>query len=97
MLESDLEDEVVDWIDSEGGYALKLKIEGQRGWGDRSLFLPEATFAVAELKRPGKNDRSINQKKWVRRLRELGFPVDFCESLDEVKELVRRARSLRCL
>lgn len=88
-LESDLEDEVVQWAKSEGGYAVKLYLASERGWADRTIWLPEGRVILPELKRPGKNDGgSINQKKWRRRLRELGFATDFCETLDEVKALL---------
>lgn len=90
MLESELEDEVVEWVKTRGGYALKLKIENEQGWPDRTLFLPGATIALPELKRPNGRRRHM-QKLWVRRLAALGFQIDFCTSLEEVKELVRRA------
>ena len=74
----------------EGGYSVKLKIEGERGWADRTIFLPDRQIIIPELKRPGKNDGgSFNQKKWVRRLAGLGFPTAFCETLDEVKALLK--------
>lgn len=88
MTEDDLEQEVIEWAKTEGGYALKLKIESARGWPDRTIWLPEGRVIVPELKKPGKNDRSVNQRKWVRRLRELGHAAAFCETLDEVKDLL---------
>jgi hypothetical protein len=87
--EADFEDEVVNWAESRGGYALKLQIIGERGWGDRTIFLPERRLIIPELKKPGKNDGgSVNQRKWVRRLSELGFPTAFCESIDDVERLL---------
>ena len=88
MTEADLETDVVRLAKGLGGYALKLKIEAERGWGDRTLFLPEAKIAIAELKKPGKSDRSVNQRKWIRRLQQLGFAADFCETVDDVKRLL---------
>lgn len=89
MRESDLERNVVKWAEDQGGYALKLKIEGQRGWADRTIFLPERRLILPELKKPGKNDGgSVNQHKWVRRLSELGFPTGFCESIEDVERLL---------
>lgn len=91
MLESDLEDEVVEWAKQMGGFALKLKIENEQGWPDRTLFLPGATIALPELKRP-KGRRRHMQKLWVRRLAALGFQIDFCTSLQQVQDLVSKAR-----
>jgi hypothetical protein len=89
MNESDLEADVIAWANSQGGYALKLKIDGQRGFPDRTIFLPGSQLIIPELKKPNKNDGgSVNQKKWVRRLSELGFSTAFCESLDDVKALL---------
>jgi len=89
MTESDLESDVVKWAEARGGYALKLRIDGERGWADRSIFLPNRQLIIPELKNPGKNDGgSVNQKKWVRRLSELGFPTAFCESIDDVERLL---------
>jgi len=89
LTEAKLEEQVVEWADGLGGYALKLKIDGERGFQDRTIWLPERRVIIPELKRPGKNDGgSVNQKKWVRRLRALGFPTGFCETLDDVKRLL---------
>jgi hypothetical protein len=90
MLEADLEADVVAWAKDQGGYSLKLKIEGQRGWADQTIFLPDRRIILPELKRPKHNDGgSINQKKWVRRLSALGFPTAFCESVEDVERLLR--------
>ena len=88
-LESDLEADVVEWATSEGGYSVKLKIENERGWADQTIFLPDRRIIIPELKRPKKNKRSFNQEKWIARLSRLGFPTGFCESLDDVKELLK--------
>lgn len=88
-LESDLENDVVEWADSEGGYAVKLKLDNERGWADRTIWLPGRRVIIPELKRPKRNRQSVNQKKWVRRLTALGFPTAFCENLEQVKELLR--------
>ena len=89
MKESELENDVVEWAESQGGFALKLKIEGQRGWPDRTILLPDHRIVFAELKRPNKNRYSINQEIWIRRLINLGFPAGFYESLDDVKGLLK--------
>ena len=87
MLEDQLEAAVVEWAESQGGYAVRLYIDGERGWPDETIFLPNRKIILPELKRPKKNHRSVNQKKWIRRLSSLGFPTGFCESLEDVKRL----------
>lgn len=89
-LESDLQRRVVQWADDLGGYAVQL-VDQQRGWPDLTIFLPDAKIVIPELKRPGKNKRYQMQKVWVKRLQRLGFAADFCQSLDEVKELLEVA------
>jgi len=88
-LESDIEAEVVEWATTQGGYSVKLKLDGERGWPDQTIWLPGGRVIVPELKRPRRNKRSINQEKWIRRLTRLGFDAGFCESLGDVKKLAR--------
>jgi hypothetical protein len=89
-LESDLEREVVKWAEDLGGYALKLKDE-ERGWPDRTILLPDATIVFPELKRPKRQKRYHMQKLWIDRLQRLGFAADFCESMEDVANLVAEA------
>ena len=89
MLESSLEKEVVEWAASEGGEAFKLKIDGRRGWPDRTIFLPGARIIIPELKRlTGSTKKYEQQKHRVAWLQSLGFGAGFCTTLDEVKELL---------
>lgn len=88
-LESNLEDEVVRWAKDEGGRALKLKIENERGMTDRTIILPERRIIFPELKRPkGSTKRYEQQKRMIEWLQSMGFPAGFCQTLDEVKRLL---------
>lgn len=86
-LEKDLEKRVCDWADDLGGYALKLKDE-ERGWPDRTIWLPGGRVIVPELKRPGRQKRYEQQKRWVERLQRLGHAAGFCETLTDVERLL---------
>jgi len=88
MLESNIEKTVVEWAGSEGGKALKLKNE-ERGFPDRTIILPGARIAFPELKRPKKNKRYEQQKRMIAWLQSMGFPAEFCDNLESVKELLR--------
>lgn len=87
MLESNLEDDVVKWAEAEGGRALKLKIENERGFPDRTIILPGGRIAIPELKRPKRNKRSRQQIEMVAWLQVMGIPSAFCETIDDVYEL----------
>ena len=90
MLESDLEQEVVEWARSQGGRAVKLKAENERGWPDRTIFLPCGFIAFVELKRAkGSTKKYEQQKRTIAWLKAGGFPAAFCETLDDVKELCK--------
>lgn len=89
-LESELEKEVVKWVEAQGGRALKLKIENERGFPDRTIILPCGFIAFVELKRPkGSTKKYEQQKRMVEWLKGQGFPAEFCETLDDVKRLCK--------
>lgn len=91
MIEADVEDEVVNWVVSEGGRAPKLVIYNEQGFPDRTLLLPGGKIVFPELKRPKGGRRRSRQELWVKWLNELGFQADFCTSIERVKELARKA------
>lgn len=75
-LEASLEDRIVADIARRGGDAHKLVLLGQRGWPDRTCFLPGGELVIIEVKRPdGTGVVSVQQTRWRRRLVELGFRV----------------------
>jgi Holliday junction resolvase-like predicted endonuclease len=86
MVEADIENEVVAWCKANGGEALKLKLEGQRGWPDRTILMPGGVVVFVELKHKAKP--SFQQLRWLARLEELGFTAGICHSLDDVKGLL---------
>lgn len=88
MLESDFEKKVVDWADSIGGVAVKLKEDNKRGFPDRTILLPDARIVFAELKRPSKSKKYHQQKVWIERLQELGFAAGFFDNLEDIEGLL---------
>lgn len=90
MIEKDIEREVVRMVANIGGLAVKLK-DDQRGFPDRTILLPDATIAFAELKLPGRNKRYKMQEVWIDRLQQLGFAAAFCETVEEVRDLCSKA------
>ena len=87
MAEADIEKDVVRFVESVGGECLKLKIDGQRGWPDRTLLLQEGLILFVELKTKSGRIRQ-QQVHWVSRLKSLGFKVKVCRSLEEVRNFV---------
>jgi len=86
-LESDFEKQVVRWAADRGGEALKLKIESERGFPDRTIFLPEGEILIPELKRPRNGKQYEQQRRRVAWLQRLGFASDFISSMEELEEL----------
>jgi hypothetical protein len=89
LIEADLEREVVKWAIANGGRALKLKIDNERGFPDRTIFLPDGEILIPELKRPGKSKKYEQQKRNIAWLQDLGFAAAFVDSLGELEELHR--------
>jgi hypothetical protein len=78
MLEKEIEAQICKWVEEDGGYAIKVKIESQRGFPDRLIILHDMMI-FAELKLP-KGTLSAHQRKWVDDLRKLGHHAIVCYS-----------------
>lgn len=74
LLESQIENAVVKYVERLDGEALKLRIDGRNGYPDRTIKLPNGIEFLIEFKTPAGKLRSA-QKKWIKRLRELGSRV----------------------
>jgi hypothetical protein len=92
-IEAIVEAEIVAYAKAEGGRAFKLKIEGERGWPDRTLILPGGVIVFPEAKRQKGNKASPQQEKIIAFLRACGFQAEVVRTLDEVKAMVERARN----
>ena len=88
-LETEIEEEFVDWVYQQGGKSLKLRIDGVNGFPDQTVFLNGKVFFI-EFKRPG-GMPSWKQKDWAKQLREQGQKVLITDSIDKAKEFVTHA------
>ena len=76
--EADIENDFVKYAESRGCLAIKLRIDGQRGFPDRTVITPRGRVLFIEFKKPG-GQLSYHQQRWIRNLRSLGhvaFSVD---------------------
>ncbi len=48
-LESTLETDIVNWVEDQGGRAVKLKVDGERGFPDRTIFMPDGRMIFVEI------------------------------------------------
>lgn len=93
--EAKVEADIVAWATSMGGVALKLKLEGVRGFPDRTILLPGGILLFVEVKEPKGGVVSQQQKDWIKKLTALGFLVIVATSLPQVVgavEILRMAQ-----
>ena len=79
MLEKDIE-KVVKWCLTQGYECLKLRIDGENGFPDRTVITPQGIFFV-EMKRPGGKLRA-RQRVWLDKLTNLGYSADCFDTLE---------------
>ena len=87
MLERDIEARVVKYVESLGGEALKLRIDGKNGFPDRTVILPNGKVFFVEFKTPDGSLRSA-QTKAIRRLTKLRQEVHVVRSVQAGLDLV---------
>ncbi|MEM1224579.1 MAG: VRR-NUC domain-containing protein [Planctomycetota bacterium] len=85
--ESDLERQVVEYVESKGGEALKLRLDNRRGFPDRTILLPGGVVLFLELKKPG-GRLSHHQEQWLERMNRLGLRAMWSDNFERVKEEV---------
>jgi hypothetical protein len=88
LKEKQIEKEFVDWCEEQKYLCLKLVIEGQRYFPDRTVFLPSGTVMFFEFKKP-KGKLSKGQKEMLLTLCALGFNCHVVTSADAAKDLVK--------
>ena len=77
------------WCRSQGFKALKLSLNGRRGFPDRTILLGNGKIVCVELKAPG-GQASAHQSNWLTTLRKYGIPCLLTDSLDDAKLFVER-------
>jgi hypothetical protein len=85
-LESKIEQDFVDYAESLGCRALKLRIDGQRGFPDRTVLTPVGVLFL-EFKRPGGRTH-VQQRGWIFRLHEMGFVADIVDNYSDAVDLL---------
>lgn len=72
-----------------GGLCLKLILKGERGFPDRTFLFPGGLVMFVEMKRLTAGSKpSAQQKRWLARLRKLGFTAEVCRTVAEVEALL---------
>lgn len=85
-IESEIEAAFVAYAEARGCQALKLRIDGQNGFPDRTVLMPDRRVLFFEFKRPGGKLRPM-QRVWWMTLESLGHRVHAPESFSEAKEI----------
>lgn len=80
-LEVRTENAFVRHVKRRGLEALKLRIDGQNGFPDRTVFLGDGRVFYIEFKRTAADSLRPAQRKWKTRLEGLGFTVLVTHSL----------------
>lgn len=86
MRESELEESVCRAVEKRGGLSLKLKVDGQRGFPDRLILLPDHKPLFVELKKPGGGKVSPQQRFWLIVLNGLGVRAIVADTLEDVEK-----------
>lgn len=87
-LETDLEEECVRYAEALGALALKLEIKGQRGFPDRSFFMPNGRMFFVEFKREKRNDTSVQQHHWADQLKRHKQAVYFISDFEHFRNVI---------
>lgn len=89
-LESSLEERCVQIIERLGGMALKLQINGVRGFPDRTILMPGAKIWFAEFKRIKSGRVSSQQLRWIERLGKAGFNAYVIDNEADFEKALRK-------
>jgi hypothetical protein len=87
MSEQRIEQQFVRWCERNQLPCLKLVLQGQRGWPDRTILLPSGRIAVIEFKTDD-GVVSPQQRYWLERLTQLGFANGVARSKEEAIRIV---------
>lgn len=86
-LEVPAEDIVCGLAEEAGWFVRKLTWVGRRGAPDR-MFVKPGRFVLIEFKRP-KKDATVQQSKEHVRLRQAGFEVHTCPTIEEALTVLK--------
>ncbi len=83
MLESTIEQKLVQAAKKRGGLALKFVSPGMDGVPDRIVLLPHGKLVFVELKAPGKTLRPLQVRR-KEQLEALGFSVYCVDGVEQI-------------
>lgn len=84
VLERHIEQKVTSFVESIGGAAFKLRIDGRNGFPDRTIILPNGVIVFVELKKPRTGKLRPAQIKTIKILEDLGQTVVVSDDADYV-------------
>ena len=87
-LESSIERQAVEHAHRRGIDAIKLNLQGRRGWPDRLFLLPGGRPLFIEFKRTVKKKPDPLQARVHARLRKLGYRVLTCGSVEDAERAI---------
>ena len=87
MLESEIENYVVNYARRRGVLSAKLNLQGRRGWPDRILLFPGGRTVFIEFKRPGGQVSKL-QAYVHAQLGRLGFAVYVVKTKEQGRRIV---------
>lgn len=85
--EKQIEQKLVSKVKDSGGIALKLVTPGNSGVPDRLILISYGKIGFVEVKAPSKKPRAL-QKKWHKKLRDLGFQVYVLDDVLKIDEII---------
>lgn len=99
-LEKDIEKNVRNWVEGEGGIWVKLLADGRKGIPDNLILMPPVKIgrfdfplhAIVELKRPHGSTLSGHQERWLYNLNGIRQPAHVGYSTKHVQEIVEFER-----
>jgi len=85
--EAKIEDAFCKYAKSKGCKPLKLRIDGENGFPDRTILLPNGRVLFIEFKIPGAEPDPL-QAVWLATLRKMGFIADYATTPEYAKMLL---------
>lgn len=86
--EADIEKKVVTWAEARGWLAIKMNIQGNRGYPDRLFISPVGVHVWIEFKQPGETLRKLQGYR-IRKLKERAVAAHWCDNAAEAKEILK--------
>ena len=84
--EAIIEKQFVEYVESRGCLALKLRVDGRKGFPDRTIITPHGVMFI-ELKAQG-GKPSRHQLNWQITLRNYGYVSEITNNLERAKRLL---------